>query len=125
MDLRELNLLAKKLRINIIKSSHKAKIPHLGSCLSCADILSVLYGNEIKINSNDPFSQDRDRLILSKGHAAPALFQILALKNIISKDIISKIGTNGSYLHEHPPKPGIIPGIEAATGSLGHGLSIA
>ncbi len=125
MDLNSLNLLSKKLRINIIKSSHKAKIPHLGSCLSCADILSYLYENEIRINPNDPFSPNRDRLILSKGHAAPALFQILALKNLINKDTISKIGSNGSYLHEHPPKPGTIPGIEAATGSLGHGLPIA
>ena len=125
MDFNEVNFLSKKLRINIIKSSYQAKIPHLGSCLSCVDILSVLYENEIKINPHDPFSQDRDRLILSKGHAAPALFQILALKNIINQDTISKIGTDGSYLHEHPPKPGIIPGIEAATGSLGHGLPIA
>ena len=106
-------------------SSLQCLSPHLGSCLSCADILSYLYENEIRIYPNDPFSPNRDRLILSKGHAAPALFQILALKNLINKDTISKIGSNGSYLHEHPPKPGTIPGIEAATGSLGHGLPIA
>ena len=126
MDLNSLNLLSKKLRINIIKSSHiKQKFRILVLVCLVLIFLSYLYENEIRIYPNDPFSPNRDRLILSKGHAAPALFQILALKNLINKDTISKIGSNGSYLHEHPPKPGTIPGIEAATGSLGHGLPIA
>ena len=125
MDHKKLRHIADELRINILKGSHVSKIPHLGSCLSCVDILTTIYWEAISSCSNDPNNPDRDRVILSKGHAAPALFQVLALKGLINEDKINDMGKNGSYLHEHPPKPGVIPGIEAATGSLGHGLPIA
>ena len=68
---------------------------------------------------------DRDRFVLSKGHGAPVLFQILAERGFFSAERLSEFGKPGSVFHEHPPKPGYIPGVEAATGSLGHGLPMA
>ena len=75
----ELENRAKILRERIIETSHKANIPHLGSCLSCIDILTALYFAVLRIDPRDPRAIDRDRFILSKGHGAPALFQILAV----------------------------------------------
>ena len=120
----ELQNLAKKLRKRTIKVSHKAKIPHLGSCLSCIDILVYLYWCVLKINPDDPNNVDRDRFLLSKGHGAPALFQVLAEKGFFSIKDLKEFGKQGSVFHEHPPVPGYINGVEAATGSLGHGLSM-
>ena len=76
----EFKHLSKKLRRRIIEVSANAKIPHLGSCLSCIDILVYLYWSVLKIDPADPLDQNRDRFILSKGHGAPALFQVLAEK---------------------------------------------
>ncbi len=121
----DFNSLSKLLRKRIIETSAKAKIPHLGSCLSCLEILIFLYWKELKINVNDPEDIDRDRFLLSKGHAAPALFQVLAERGFYKKDLLNDIGESGSVFHEHPPKPGFIPGVEAATGSLGHGMPMA
>ncbi len=114
-----------KLRIETIKTSHFSGIPHLGSCLSCVEILVFLYWSELKVDPNNPFSINRDRFVLSKGHGAPILFQVLAERGFFSKELLKTAGQNGSLFHEHPPKPGLIPGIEAATGSLGHGFPIA
>ena len=113
-----------KIRLNIIKNSNKTNTPHLGSCLSCVDLINCIYQrmNLKKIQDN---SIDRDRFFLSKGHAAPALFITLNLYNLISDELLNDYGKDGSYLAEHPPAPGFINGIEAATGSLGHGLSLA
>tara|TARA_Y100001968_G_scaffold320671_1_gene353941 strand:- start:312 stop:1130 length:819 start_codon:yes stop_codon:yes gene_type:complete len=115
---------ASKLRKRIVETSSFAKIPHLGSCFSCLDILVYLYWKELSINPKKPNEENRDRFILSKGHGAPALFQVLAEKNFFPLERLDEFGKNGSLFHEHPPKPGYIPGIEAATGSLGHGLSM-
>ena len=114
--------LSKKLRRRIIEVSATAKIPHLGSCLSCIDILIYLYWSFLKIDPKYPLDQDRDRFLLSKGHGAPALFQVLAEKGFFPLKDLNEFGKQGSVFHEHPPKPGYINGIEAATGSLGHGL---
>ena len=114
-----------ELRKRIIYTSSKKKIPHLGSCLSCIEILVYLYWIKLRIDPINPQSNMRDRFILSKGHAAPALFQVLAMKGFFSEDSLELFGESGSVFHEHPPRPGYIPGIEAATGSLGHGLPMA
>lgn len=121
-DIDNLKRLANELRIRIIETSHRAKMPHLGSCLSCVEILILLYFNELKINTDEPNWVERDRFILSKGHAAPALFQILAMRGFYPLEDLSSYGKNGSVFAEHPPTPNQLPGIEAATGSLGHGL---
>lgn len=122
---KELDLISNKLRRNIIITSAKSRIPHLGSCLSCLDIMVYLYWEELNLNSQKPDDLNRDRFVLSKGHGAPALFHVLAEKGFFEKKLLNEIGQSGSYFHEHPPKPGLIPGIEAATGSLGHGLPMA
>merc|ERR1712070_1221841 len=96
-----------------------------GSCLSCVDILTVLYWDTLNIDPQNPNKFDRDRFILSKGHGAPILFQVLAERGFFPIEQLSEFGKSGSVFHEHPPKPGYIPGVEAATGSLGHGLPMA
>ena len=80
---------------------------------------------ELSINPSDPSDPNRDRFLLSKGHGAPILFQVLAERGFFPLERLESFGEPGSVFHEHPPKPGYIPGVEAATGSLGHGLSMA
>lgn len=123
--IRELEQRARLLRARIIETSHKASVPHLGSCLSCVDILTALYFSVLRINVNEPRAADRDRFILSKGHGAPALFQVLAMRGFYAESRLDDYGADGSIFAEHPPEPSQLPGIEAATGSLGHGLPIA
>lgn len=115
--------IANLARSRIIHTSSVAKIPHLGSCLSCVDILVALYWQILNIQPNHSTDPQRDRFILSKGHGAPALFQILAMKSFFPLEWLDHYGQDGSLFGEHPPAHGV-PGIEAATGSLGHGLPI-
>lgn len=122
--LNDLKKRANLLRCKILETSHKANIPHLGSCLSCIDILTVLYFSVLRLDVNNPQWSDRDRFILSKGHAAPALFQVLAMRGFYSEDRLATYGEDGSIFAEHPPAPSMLGGVEAATGSLGHGLPI-
>ncbi|HEB85981.1 MAG TPA: transketolase [Gammaproteobacteria bacterium] len=117
--------IAREARIRIITNSHKTHTPHLGSCLSCVDILVAAYFNGLRIDPKKPKDPERDRFILSKGHGAAALFQILAMKGFYPESALESYGQNGSVFAEHPPIPDHLPGIEAATGSLGHGLPIA
>ena len=121
----QLARVANKIRRRTIETSSRAKIPHLGSCLSCVEILTTLYWKELKVDPKAPNSLERDRFILSKGHAAPVLFQVLAERGFFPIEKLSEFGKPGSVFHEHPPKPGYIHGVEAATGSLGHGLPMA
>ena len=113
---------AQTLRHRIIKTSHESGTPHLGSCLSCVDLLVFFYWQLVSIDPKNPTDPARDRFILSKGHAAPALFQVLAERGFFKRSALEGYGENGSLFGEHPPTPNALPGIEAATGSLGHGL---
>jgi transketolase len=124
MDVRikELEQTARVIRARIIENSHKTQTPHLGSCLSCVDILVAAYFDVLRINPERPAEEDRDRFILSKGHAAPALFQVLAKRGYYPESMLDSYGEDGSLFAEHPPTPSHLPGIEAATGSLGHGF---
>jgi transketolase len=88
------------------------------------DLLTALYFSVLRINPNDPKNPDRDRFILSKGHGAMALFHVLALRGFYSESELLSYGEDGGIFAEHPPTPDHLAGIEAATGSLGHGLSI-
>lgn len=121
-DIASLEPLAQTLRYRIIKTSHESGTPHLGSCLSCTDLLVYFYWRVLNIDPKNPTDPGRDRFILSKGHAAPALFQVLAEKGFFPISDLSTYGEDGSLFGEHPPTPDALPGIEAATGSLGHGL---
>lgn len=115
---------ARTLRARIIETSHKAGMPHLGSCLSCVDILAAIYFAVLRIDTATPRAATRDRFILSKGHGAPALFQVLAMRGFYPESMLDDYGKDGGVFAEHPPTPDYLPGIEAATGSLGHGLPI-
>lgn len=117
--------IARVLRARLVETSHKTGTPHLGSCLSCVDILTAAYFRVLNIDPARPDLPDRDRLILSKGHAAPALFQALALRGYYDQSAMDDYGTDGSVFGEHPPTPDTLPGVEAATGALGHGLPMA
>lgn len=119
----ELRSIAKKIRRKIISISHDAKTPHIGSALSCVEILVAAYWRFLKINPNNPDDPCRDRLVFSKGHAATALYCALCLRNFFTEDFLSTYATEGGMLPEHP-SPGCAPGVEVASGSLGHGLSI-
>jgi len=122
LDLPRLSSLARTLRARIIENSHKTQTPHLGSCLSCVDILVAAYFHVLRIDPAQPRDPLRDRFILSKGHGAPALFHVLAARGFYPESMLETYGQDGSVFAEHPPTPDHLPGIEAATGSLGHGL---
>ena len=118
----ELNTIAKDIRRRIISYSNHAKLPHLASCLSCVDILVALYFSLGRIDAEQPKDPARDRIILSKGHGAPALFQVLAKAGFYDEALLFEPDHGNGLFGEHPPKPSYLPGIEAATGSLGHGF---
>jgi len=121
----ELESIAREIRFRTIRNSHLTGTPHLGSCLSCTDLLVWLYWRVLRVDSRNPQHPDRDRFILSKGHAAPVLFQVLAERGFFPLEGLETYGQDGSLFGEHPPTPDHLPGIEAATGSLGHGLPMA
>jgi len=120
----KLRHLARELRFRTVRTSHLSGTPHLGSCLSCIDLLVYLYWAVLRIDPRNSKDGARDRFILSKGHAAPALFQVLAERGFFAVEDLEQYGSEGSIFGEHPPAPKYLPGIEAATGSLGHGLPI-
>ena len=115
------------VRRNILKMIHAAKSGHPGGSLSGADILTVLYEKSLNIPKDWDKSSDfdkRDRFVLSKGHASPLLYSVLAEHGMFSKDELLSFRKINSKLQGHPSK-GYLPGIEASTGSLGQGLSLA
>jgi transketolase len=119
----DLKTVASRIRGQLVRMSHKAKTPHLGSSLSCTDIVTAAYWGILETRPTRHDHPDRDRFILSKGHAATTLYTALAYRGFFPESMLSEFNTNGSRLQEHPG-PGCVPGVEAATGSLGHGLSI-
>ena len=118
-----LAVVAARLRGAVVQMSHDAGTPHLGSSLSCIDILTALYWRVLRIDPANASAQDRDRFVLSKGHAATALYSALQARGFFPASLITGYNTDGSALAEHPG-PHCAPGVEAATGSLGHGLPI-
>lgn len=125
-EIKELKEAATEVRKNIVKMVHNSKSGHPGGSLSGADILTVLYKKSLNIPSDWDKSEDfenRDRFILSKGHASPLLYSILAMKGIIPKEELMTFRKFHSKLQGHPAKH-YLSGIETSTGSLGQGLSI-
>ena len=120
----ELEKKAKTIRKGIIESVYEAKSGHPGGSLSIADILTVLYFNELKIDENNPNWEERDRVILSKGHCSPALYSVLANRGFFKVEDLKTFRKIDSYLQGHPDK-NKVPGVDMTTGSLGQGLSIA
>jgi transketolase len=119
----DLDAIARSVRGKLVEMSHRAGTPHLGSALSCVDILVAAYWNVVRIDGKAPEDQARDRFILSKGHAASALYAVLARRGFFPEDWLDSFGTEGSPLAEQP-SPFCAPGVELATGSLGHGLPV-
>jgi transketolase len=114
---------ALKIRRHIVEASHKSGIAHIGSALSIADIIAVLYNDVMRIFPDDPNNDKRDRLILSKGHAGLAVYAALAEKGFFPVSEITTQGANGSRLSGHVSHKNM-PGVELSTGSLGMGLSV-
>jgi transketolase len=111
------------LRQLIVQALDGARRGHIGPSMSLVEILRVLYDDFLLYRPSEPFWPDRDRLILSKGHGCLALYAILADKGFFSKELLSTFASSDSPLGGHPER-GPVPGVEASTGALGHGLSI-
>lgn len=121
---KQLSLQACKVRQHIIEGTFNAKSGHPGGSLSAADIITYLYFKEMRVDPKNPKWEDRDRFVLSKGHAAPALYGALAVKGFFPEDEIKNLRKPGSFLQGHPDMKGV-PGVDMSTGSLGQGVSCA
>ena len=120
----ELEQMAKKVRRGIIEAVYNGKSGHPGGSLSIADILTVLYFRQMNIDPKNPEWEDRDRLVLSKGHCSPALYSSLANRRFFAVEDLKTFRNINSYLQGHPDK-NKVPGVDMTTGSLGQGLSVA
>jgi transketolase len=123
INISDLENIATRIRVKLIEISHKTHVPHLASSLSCVEIMVIAYWAVMDINPKDPFAPCRDRFILSKGHAASALFTILSERGFFPDNYLDTMAKEGNPLEGHPAWK-CVPGVEASTGSLGHGLSL-
>ena len=125
MTVNELKKFATDVRIETVKCLETRTFGHIGGCLSIADVLTVLYNGELRnIDPSNPQKEDRDMLVVSKGHAGPAVFATLALKGYFPLDWLATLCEGGTRLPSHCDRLRT-PGIDASTGSLGQGLSLA
>ena len=124
MTNQELKETAVEIRKGIVTAVHSAASGHPGGSLSAADIFTYLYFEEMNIDPKDPKKEDRDRLVLSKGHVAPGLYATLAQRGYFPKEDLKTLRHTGSYLQGHPDMKHI-PGVDMSSGSLGQGLSAA
>ncbi|MBO7176537.1 MAG: transketolase [Clostridia bacterium] len=122
--IQELKKLATEVRLGILEGVHAAASGHPGGSLSIADILTYLYFEEMNVDPKNPKWDDRDRFVLSKGHCAPALYTVLALKGYFPREEIANLRQVDSFLQGHPDMKGT-PGVDMSTGSLGLGISTA
>jgi len=123
-DPEQLRELARKVRVSIVRMIHRARSGHPGGSLSCTDILVCLYFSEMRHYPVQPYWPGRDRFVLSKGHAAPALYAVLKHSGYITQRDLDRLRQLSSILQGHPDSRRC-PGVEASTGSLGQGLSVA
>lgn len=124
MEDKKLAVIANKIRIDALTAVHAAKSGHPGGSLSIADLLALLYFEVMNIDPKNPKMPERDRLVLSKGHTAPALYGALAERGFFPVEDIPTFRKFGSYLQGHPDMKGV-PGVDMSTGSLGQGVSAA
>lgn len=122
--IKELQKKACKVRMGIIEGVHAAKAGHPGGSLSSADILTYLYFEKMNIDPKNPQKPDRDRFVLSKGHAAPLLYSVLANRGFFDVESLTTLRQIGSILQGHPDMKHI-PGVDMSSGSLGQGVSCA
>jgi transketolase len=123
-SLASLENIAKVLRKDIVKMVTESASGHPGGSLSAVEIITTLYFSEMNINVEDPKNPNRDRFVLSKGHAAPVLYAALAEKGFFNKEELMKLRKTGAMLQGHP-NMNYIPGVDMSTGSLGQGISAA
>jgi transketolase len=116
-------LLARHLRAHALRMTNRARASHVGSCLSMADMLAVLYGAVLRTDGRRPDWSDRDRLVISKGHAAAIVYAALAERDFLPIAELDTYSANGGRLAGHVTTN--VPGVEISTGSLGHGLPVA
>ena len=116
-NIEELQEIARRVRVGIIESTYSAKSGHPGGSLSVADILTVLFFNQMNIDEKNPKAKERDRLVLSKGHVAPALYSVLAEKGFFDKAELKKLRHLDGMLQGHPDMKRT-PGVDMSTGSL-------
>lgn len=120
----QLQSIAKTIRRNIVEMLTESKSGHPGGSLSAVEIMTTLYFDEMNVDINEPHDPNRDRFVLSKGHAAPVLYSALAEKGFFDKDELMKLRKTGAMLQGHP-NMNYIPGVDMSTGSLGQGISTA
>ena len=121
---KELEIFATKERLLLLEGIFNAKAGHPGGSLSIAELMAYLYNVEMKVDATNPKWEDRDRFVLSKGHAAPALYATLALKGFFPTEDMKTLRKADSYLQGHPSMK-CVPGVDMSTGSLGQGISAA
>ena len=121
---KDLSVMAYKARLLAVEAVHRAASGHPGGSLSCADALTALYFNEMKVDPTNPKWPERDRFVLSKGHCAPALYAVLALRGFFPVEDLQLLRSIKSHLSGHPDMKHV-PGVDMSTGSLGQGLSAA
>lgn len=115
--------LSVKIRLDAWKMAYKAKASHMGGNFSMADVIAVLYKDILKVDPHNPQDENRDRLVLSKGHCCAVLYAALAECEFFPKDELEHFGENGSMLSCHVSCK--VPGVELSSGSLGHGVAVA
>ncbi len=114
---------ANTIRRMVLKMVYKAQSGHIGGSFSAAEIVTALYFREMRIDPENPRWSDRDRLVPSKGHCAPAIYAALVLRGVITPETLDELRQTGCILQGHPCMK-TVPGIDISTGSLGHGLSL-
>ncbi len=118
------NVLAHRIRLHAVRMTSRGRSSHVGSVLSCADILATLYGSVMRIRPSEPRWEGRDRFVMSKGHAGAGVYAALAEVGFLPVERLEEHCRNGSTLCGHVATHGV-PGVEFSTGSLGHGLPVA
>ena len=121
---KQLQILACKVRMGIIESTHAAKCGHPGGSMSAAELFTYLYFKEMNVDPSNPKWEERDRFVLSKGHCAPGLYAALAHRGFFPVEDLLQLRKVGSYLQGHP-NMNTVPGVDMSTGSLGQGISTA
>ena len=123
-QLQELKVLSAKIRCDVLKMLEKRGYGHLGGSLSIVELMSVLYGKQLRYDAKNPNWEERDRVVLSKGHAGPGLYSTLAQVGFFENEMLYTLNDGGTNLPSHPDRTKT-PGVDVTTGSLGQGTSVA
>jgi transketolase len=120
----QVRAMARQVRLDVLEMTHRSGASHVGTCFSIADIIATLYGTVLRVDPEAPGWPERDRFILSKGHGCAALYSALVQRGFFPRERLDGFYADGGSLFGHITHKGV-PGVEASTGSLGHGLPIA